>query len=152
MPSEATGWAWWFLSLFVGGILVNLISAYVVPAVDRWLSKYFDSVRLRTEKQQRLLDEKVEEMLRDPQEALWVMLSSQNNSLYAYFSSLFSMLVFIGFQIGLLRFGADNFWFRALSFAFLFVFVANVVRGMQRTIQLGRLLREYRRRKGSTKY
>jgi hypothetical protein len=70
MPENLPSWGWWFFSVVVVGIAINLVSHYLIPYLDRYWEKRSETRRLKNEKKQREFEESVNELLDDPMQVL----------------------------------------------------------------------------------
>lgn len=79
----------WFISVFVVGILINVISAYAMPYFDRYISQFSDYQRISNEKRKAEIDKKVNRMLEDHDYYIYVLSNKQLHQIEGYLSLIF---------------------------------------------------------------
>ena len=52
MPDNSQSWIWWGFTTIVLALLVNLASSYTKPYMDRWLNKFSETRRIKSQKKQ----------------------------------------------------------------------------------------------------
>lgn len=63
--NDITSWYWW-ISVVVVGLGINLASAYIKPAVDRWYVRLSERKRLSSEAERAAFNAKVELLVASP--------------------------------------------------------------------------------------
>ena len=77
--------AWWFGTVIVA-FLINLVSDYSKPAIDKWLSKYSHLKRETNEKKKRQFDEHLSKLISEPVEVVVVEVQYTRNLMQIGFS------------------------------------------------------------------
>jgi hypothetical protein len=104
---NVTSIAWW-IGVVLVGIVLNLVSAYLQPRLDRFLSFVSSTWRLRSEKKREQWQRRLAEVRQSPDEQLFVLAEEMRCRLRAmfYFAVALLLLVF-------------SFWIQTLTVAYL---------------------------------
>jgi hypothetical protein len=68
---------WWFISVVVVGLLINVASYYVVPIFDKQLEKYSSRRRENNIKKKAYIEEEISRMLADEAYFNWLAIHSK---------------------------------------------------------------------------
>lgn len=66
-----TSWAWWLFSTVILAIVLNLISSYLKPYIDRQFERFSDSRRVKNAKQKARIEQAAHVLLADPTLSAW---------------------------------------------------------------------------------
>lgn len=83
----------WFISVFVVGILINVISAYAMPHVEKYVGRFSDYQRVSNEKRRAEIDKEVNKMLEDHDYFLYILSRKQIHQIEGYLTLIFVIIV-----------------------------------------------------------
>jgi ABC-type multidrug transport system fused ATPase/permease subunit len=70
VPSGFEGWLWWIISVVVVGILINLVSSFLYPKVEKQFAKFSETRRKELEESKLTFLKKIEQLKANPSELL----------------------------------------------------------------------------------
>jgi CBS domain containing-hemolysin-like protein len=70
LPSDATGWIWWVVSVVAVGILINLFSSFLYPRIEKAIAKLSESRRQKLDAQEREFQEQVKNLVANPDQII----------------------------------------------------------------------------------
>ena len=84
MTTEFFTW-YWFFSVIIVGLLINLISAYMKPAIDKFLERYSEKSKDRNEKKHLVRMAELNLLLTDPSRIVLITFRQLQAESRAYF-------------------------------------------------------------------
>lgn len=125
MPDTTASWIWWIFSAIILSLLINLISDYLKPAIDKIWGNYSSAQNKKNEKRKREILEAVNRMH-----------SNQKEAFHTYYLSLYYLIVqyaylviffiFLGFAFQSNTNKTENIFDLPNLLQLLFLFVASI--------------------------
>jgi uncharacterized membrane protein (DUF106 family) len=66
LPDSVAGWMWWIVSVVIVGIFINLFSSFLYPRVEKAIARISGSRKQKLEAQEREFQQKVENLVANP--------------------------------------------------------------------------------------
>lgn len=67
MPTDSSGWLWWFISVIVVGIGINLFTTFLYPCIEKAWARYSVNRRAKVQAKEQKFQRQVQWLVEDPE-------------------------------------------------------------------------------------